>query len=99
LKTGDVLRRDDEGFFYVVDRKKELIKYKGFQGMNLLMRGSITFNNDNFTVAPAELEAILLDHPLVVDAGVIGLLDAQKLNELPTYVYDPWRYDTSIEFL
>lgn len=26
--TGDILRRDSEGFFWVVDRKKELIKYK-----------------------------------------------------------------------
>jgi len=30
-KTGDVLVRDSEGFFYIVDRKKELIKYKGYQ--------------------------------------------------------------------
>lgn len=29
--TGDVARFDDEGFLYIVDRKKELIKYKGFQ--------------------------------------------------------------------
>jgi len=29
MKTGDVLRVDAEGFFYLTDRKKELIKYKG----------------------------------------------------------------------
>jgi 4-coumarate--CoA ligase len=29
MKTGDVLRADEEGFFYLTDRKKELIKYKG----------------------------------------------------------------------
>ena len=28
FKTGDILLRDAEGYFYVVDRKKELIKYK-----------------------------------------------------------------------
>ena len=28
FKTGDVLTRDEEGYFRVVDRKKELIKYK-----------------------------------------------------------------------
>jgi 4-coumarate--CoA ligase len=33
-KTGDIAIRDDEGFFYVVDRKKELIKYKGYQGQS-----------------------------------------------------------------
>jgi long-subunit acyl-CoA synthetase (AMP-forming) len=29
MRTGDVLRADTEGFFYLTDRKKELIKYKG----------------------------------------------------------------------
>ncbi|KAL1969436.1 hypothetical protein VTN77DRAFT_8874 [Rasamsonia byssochlamydoides] len=55
LKTGDIAYVDDEGKFYVVDRKKELIKVKGNQ------------------VAPAELEAQLLEHPAVADAAVIGL--------------------------
>ena len=32
FKTGDVAIRDDDGFYYIIDRKKELIKYKGFQG-------------------------------------------------------------------
>lgn len=40
---------------YIVDRKKELIKYKGLQ------------------VAPAELEALLLTHPKIFDAAVIGI--------------------------
>ncbi|KAI0761912.1 putative AMP dependent ligase [Irpex lacteus] len=31
LKTGDVMTLDEHGFLTVVDRKKELIKYKGFQ--------------------------------------------------------------------
>ncbi|KAL1849980.1 hypothetical protein Plec18170_007076 [Paecilomyces lecythidis] len=55
LKTGDIAYVDSEGRFYVVDRKKELIKVKGNQ------------------VAPAELEAQLLEHPAVADAAVIGL--------------------------
>jgi len=28
FKTGDVAIRDPEGFYYIVDRRKELIKYK-----------------------------------------------------------------------
>lgn len=55
LKTGDVAYVDEEGHFFIVDRKKELIKVKGLQ------------------VAPAELEAMLLDHPEVQDAAVIGV--------------------------
>ncbi|KAF2837367.1 acyl-CoA synthetases/AMP-acid ligases II [Patellaria atrata CBS 101060] len=31
MRTGDVVRCDDQGFWYLTERKKELIKYKGFQ--------------------------------------------------------------------
>ena len=64
LHTGDIGYYDQDGFFYVTDRMKELIKYKGSQ------------------VAPAELENILLSHPEVVDAGVVGVPD-EEAGELP----------------
>ncbi|KAK0498257.1 AMP binding protein [Armillaria luteobubalina] len=65
FKTGDVAIRDKEGHFFIVDRVKELIKYKGFQ------------------VPPAELESVLLGHPEVADAAVIGVYDHQEATELP----------------
>ncbi|PNF29545.1 Luciferin 4-monooxygenase [Cryptotermes secundus] len=64
LLTGDVGYYDEDGFFYIVDRAKELIKYKGYQ------------------VPPAELEAVLLTHPAVKDAGVVGIPD-EAAGELP----------------
>jgi long-chain acyl-CoA synthetase len=56
--SGDIVTRDSKGFFRVVDRRKEMIKYKGFP------------------VAPAEVEAVLLEHPAVRECGVVGRPDA-----------------------
>jgi 4-coumarate--CoA ligase len=64
--TGDVaLRKRDNGLWYIVDRKKELIKVRGFQ------------------VAPAELEGVLLSHPEVSDAAVIGINAGEHGSEMP----------------
>ncbi|MCE4619138.1 MAG: long-chain fatty acid--CoA ligase [Desulfurococcales archaeon] len=30
LRTGDIAKMDEDGFFYIVDRKKDIIKYKGY---------------------------------------------------------------------
>ena len=62
--TGDVGYVDDEGWFFIVDRTKELIKYKGLQ------------------VAPAELEALLLTHPAILDAAVVPRPD-EEAGEVP----------------
>ena len=62
--SGDIVTRDREGFYRVVDRRKEMIKYKGF------------------SVAPAEVEAVLLEHPAVKECGVVGRRDADA-GEVP----------------
>jgi acyl-CoA synthetase (AMP-forming)/AMP-acid ligase II len=64
LHTGDVARFDEDGYLYLIERMKEMIKYKGYQ------------------VAPAELEALLHEHPAVLDAAVIPKPDREG-GEIP----------------
>ncbi|KAM7483541.1 hypothetical protein LguiB_008124 [Lonicera macranthoides] len=64
LHTGDIGYIDDDDELFIVDRLKELIKYKGFQ------------------VAPAELEAMLLNHPNISDAAVVPMKE-ESAGEVP----------------
>jgi long-chain acyl-CoA synthetase len=57
LATGDMARMDEDGFFYVVDRKKDMI-----------------LSTSGFNVYPSEIEQVLLLHPEVREAAVIGVL-------------------------
>lgn len=64
LHTGDIGWRDEHGYVTITDRKKEMIKYKGF------------------SIAPAQIEALLLEHPAVADAAVVAKPDAEA-GEIP----------------
>lgn len=55
--SGDIVRVDELGRYFVVDRRKEMMKYKGF------------------SIAPAEVEGVLLEHPAVRDCGVVSRVD------------------------
>jgi fatty-acyl-CoA synthase len=57
LLTGDVAERDDEGFFRICGRIKDMVVSGG----------------EN--VYPAEVEAVLAEHPAVVEAAVVGVPD------------------------
>lgn len=110
MKTGDITWRDSEGYYYIIDRKKELIKYKVSQ--HYISTPMIEYSSrtrifagiprlaaivvdvrvttrrrllmvSRLAVAPAELESILLDHPDIVDVGVIGIDDPAQATELP----------------
>jgi long-chain acyl-CoA synthetase len=55
--TGDMATIDEEGFIFIMDRKKDMIISGGFN------------------IYPREVEEVLLTHPEVVEAGVIGVPD------------------------
>ncbi len=55
LFTGDVATMDSDGFFRIVDRRKDLIKVSGVN------------------VYPREVEDVLLMHPAVAEAAVVGI--------------------------
>ena len=62
--SGDIGCVDERGYLYIRDRKKEMIKFKGFG------------------IAPAEIEALLVEHPSIADAAVIGKPDPEA-GEIP----------------
>lgn len=57
FRTGDLGRRDADGFVTLVDRKKDM------------------FISGGENVYPVEVEAVLLQHPQVAEAAVIGVAD------------------------
>jgi long-chain acyl-CoA synthetase len=64
LYTGDVATMDEDGYFTIVDRIKDLIIVGGAN------------------VYPSEIEDVLLAHPAVAEAAVVGMPDARK-GEVP----------------
>ena len=53
--TGDMARRDRDGFFYIAGRAKDM------------------FISGGVNVYPAEIENVLLQHPSLADAAVVGV--------------------------
>jgi acyl-CoA synthetase (AMP-forming)/AMP-acid ligase II len=64
LRTGDIGRLDDDGFLYIVDRKKDMI-----------LSGSQN-------IYPADIEAVMRDHPAVADVAVVGV-PSERWGETP----------------
>ncbi|CAN8274529.1 unnamed protein product [Cochlearia groenlandica] len=76
LRTGDIAYFDEDGYLFIVDRIKEIIKYKGFQ------------------IAPADLEAVLVSHPSIIDAAVTAA-PSEECGEIPV-AFVVRRQDTTL---
>jgi acyl-CoA synthetase (AMP-forming)/AMP-acid ligase II len=59
FSVGDIAYRDEDGYFYICDRRVDMI-----------ISGGVN-------IYPAEVEAVLIAHPAVQDAAVIGVPDEQ----------------------
>lgn len=66
--SGDLGRKDEEGYTFIVDRVKDMI-----------IRGG-------FNIYPREVEEVLMTHPAVSLASVIGVPDDQHGEEVKAYV-------------
>jgi len=60
LITGDIAKMDEDGWTYIVDRKKDLI------------------NSSGYKVWPLDVEAVLIEHPKIQEAAVIGIPDETR---------------------
>ncbi|MFJ9733470.1 long-chain fatty acid--CoA ligase [Streptomyces sp. NPDC101171] len=68
FRTGDLARRDKDGFYYIVDRAKDLI-----------IRGG-------FNVYPREIEEVLMTHPAISLAAVVGVPHESHGEEIKAFV-------------
>ncbi|MBW8750276.1 MAG: long-chain fatty acid--CoA ligase [Propionibacteriales bacterium] len=68
FRSGDLARRDEEGFYYIVDRSKDMI-----------IRGG-------YNVYPREIEEVLMTHPDVSLAAVVGVPHESHGEEVKAFV-------------
>lgn len=68
FRTGDLARRDEDGFYYIVDRSKDMI-----------IRGG-------YNVYPREIEEVLMTHPEVSLAAVVGVPHESHGEEVKAFV-------------
>ncbi len=66
--SGDLARRDADGYFWFVGRRDDVIKSAGH------------------LIGPFEVESVLMEHPAVAEAGVIGVPDPVVLEQVKAFV-------------
>ncbi len=67
-RTGDIVRRDEKGYLYFVDRTVDTIKHKGYR------------------ISASEIEAVLQEHPAVIESCVVGVPDPQVGERIKAFV-------------
>jgi long-chain acyl-CoA synthetase len=67
-RTADIVRQDEEGFLYFVDRTVDTIKHKGYR------------------ISASEIEAVLQEHPAVIESCVVGIPDAKVGERIKAFV-------------
>jgi long-chain acyl-CoA synthetase len=66
--SGDIGFRDDDGYFHIADRKKDMIIAGGYN------------------IYPADVEAVLFEHPKILEAAVIGVPDERRGETVKAFV-------------
>ncbi len=64
VSVGDLVRQDQDGYLYLVDRKSDMV-----------ISGGVN-------IYPPEIEAVLLQHPAIADAAVLGIPDERMGEKL-----------------
>ncbi|MEW6529651.1 MAG: class I adenylate-forming enzyme family protein [Thermodesulfobacteriota bacterium] len=67
-RTADIVRQDENGYFYFVDRTVDTIKHKGYR------------------ISASEIEAVLQEHPAVIESCVVGLADPKVGERIKAFV-------------
>jgi len=67
-RTSDIVRQDEDGFLFFVDRTVDTIKHKGYR------------------ISASEIEAVLQEHPAVIESCVVGIPDKKVGERIKAFV-------------
>jgi len=67
-RTADIVKQDEDGFLYFVDRTVDTIKHKGYR------------------ISASEIEAVLQEHPAVIESCIVGIPDAKVGERIKAFV-------------
>lgn len=100
LYTGDIAKMDEDGYFYIVDRKKEMIKASGFQVWPREVEEVLSGHEDILEVGvagvPDPYRGETVKAWVVAREGVA--LDAEELKEYCRHELAVYKIPTEIEF-